>query len=1175
MKRLFLTLLVTSFLHTSLHSQHWLRDYAGEKKANNQTENFYDIQEKFNKYHQDSISRKKAGYKQFKRWEWFVEQRVYPSGDLSQLKLPSQISKPLKDYNLDWQYFGPDQIPLYINTPDRISGMGRINCVEFHPFDVNTFWVGAPSGGVWRTNDNGQFFYPLSDDLYSIGISDIVVHPYQPDTLFILTGDRDGPNTYSIGIFMSHNGGVSWQETAFKQDIADGNTLNKLLLDPRDPSRQYAATSKSIILTTDYWDSYTVLISGDNFIDMEFHPGNPDIIYAATYSATGSSQIFRSTDRGQTFNQAMNGVNRPEGDFFGRIELAVSPAEPDMLYALVSDGTTDAYYGLLYSSDAGSNWTWANKYDTNGKNYLGRSITGDDSFGQAWYDLALEVNPENAGEVWIGGIYNWQSFDYGNTFRYASTEEPFMFTTAPMHVDTHELRYHPQSKQLFACHDGGLSILSTNTAQQALWKTKSMNDLGILQVYKMDVSQNNGDLIIAGSQDNGTSIGNSETWNKIWGGDGMQCMIDPDNDQVMYYSLQNGFLFKSVDGGNTTAIIKPEQMVQNNIEGAWITPFEMNPQNSQELLVGYYQLMKSTDGGKTWDYLGERTDQAGNIQQIAYAPSDPKVILFSTWNSLFLTNNGGRSWSQINPNVDYYISDILVSKVDPQHIWITYSGYQENSKIYQTRDGGKTWTNYSTGLPNLPVNTVVQDHSGISALYAGTDNGVYYRDAAMDSWVNVGQDLPNVIVTDLDIQQEDKKLYAATFGRGIWKTNLIDNADKVHADFTVEIDEICTGFETKFVNKGSLDYDSLHWVFTNGDEVFESRLDIPSVAFEKPGNPSTSLTVYKGGNSAVKTISDLFRVTDSIELEITLVNEYPCDDSAQIIGETPGIYNWTYNEGLGTVNAFNMITAYPQETTTYQLEFIQGSCRYKDSVTVKRVPNNDICDAIPVSIGSVGTYANICVSTYGGPVPPLDGCNTQTGWCEGEGADNSVWFTFEADASGTISIITRGFDTQLALYDASNCVNLNKGIYNVIAANDDYHLNDNSARIEMLSGLRPGKTYWIQVDGSYGGVSGIFTLEIDSKLSLGTAEIELSANGKLKVFPNPNHGSFNIEIPVELNTGKIEILSTDGKRIYQSELNNMIAGEKQQIQVDWLEPGQYIIMLSADEGVFSESLIIE
>jgi hypothetical protein len=198
----------------------------------------------------------------------------------------------------------------------------------------------------------------------------------------------------------------------------------------------------------------------------------------------------------------------------------------------------------------------------------------------------------------------------------------------------------------------------------------------------------------------------------------------------------------------------------------------MHPTNHNVLTVGKSQVYQTTNGGSTWSQLGTIPGITGNIIAMAYAPSSPTTIYVATNYQLFKTANNGGTWNLINTSTEA-ITYIAVSPTNPQYVYLTHSGYTNGYKVSKSPDGGTTWNNYSgTALPNVPVNCIVYQNGTNEGLYIGTDLGVYYKNATMSDWVSYNTSLPNVVVNELEISYNDGKLWAATFGRGLWKSDL-------------------------------------------------------------------------------------------------------------------------------------------------------------------------------------------------------------------------------------------------------------------------------------------------------------------------------------------------------------------------------------------------------------------
>ena len=309
----------------------------------------------------------------------------------------------------------------------------------------------------------------------------------------------------------------------------------------------------------------------------------------------------------------------------------------------------------------------------------------------------------------------------------------------------HLLKYFTgSSTTLFAACDGGLFKTSDNGST---WSDKS-HGLGIGQMYRLGCSAQNANLVMTGWQDNGSNLYNSPLWTNVLGGDGMECMIDYSNSNIMYGSIYYGQFYRSDNGGANWNSIK------NNVteKGAWITPLVEDPADAATIYAGYMNLWKSTDRGNNWTKLSSFTDSI-LINSISIAPSNSNYIYIYRSGYLMKSTDGGVTWTDITSGLPaLYITSIAVSPDDEDVIWVTLSGYTSGEKVYASRDGGSNWTNYSGLLPNIPANTIILESCSNEGLYVGTDLGVFYRDSTMSNWVAFNSGLPNVIIDELEIR---------------------------------------------------------------------------------------------------------------------------------------------------------------------------------------------------------------------------------------------------------------------------------------------------------------------------------------------------------------------------------------------------------------------------------------
>ncbi len=756
-----LILLIGIFLFVEqVNSQPWLNNVATKKKIDEKL-SFYDIQNAFNSYWKGKTIAKGKGFKQFKRWEAFMLPRVYPGGyfisDIDWREYLKIKKRKLKNtLNSDWKPLGPITVPDNNSKP---GGVGRVNCIAFHPTNSDIVYVGTPAGGFWKSINGGSSWLNASDDLGTLGVSDIAVNPDNPNIIYIATGDGDAGDTYSIGVLKSQNGGESWNSTGLTTEPSDNLIIRRLIINPQTATILIAATSQGIYRTINGGVSWTNVQTG-HFKDLEFNPGNPNIVYAARYGSN-SARFYKSTDGGASFNQVNTGVDITQTY---RLELAVSgDSYSDVIYALYSEREQDGFHSLWKSNNAGD--TWTKVYDAlSGKNLLGWSSDGSDIGGQGWYDLSLAVSPYDDKNVFVGGINIWMSNNSGADWNLVTDWEGK--TTSYVHADHHWLAFSP-SGVLFNGNDGG--VYKTNNSGTT-WMDIS-DGLNILQIDRIGTSQYNSSIVITGNQDNGIMVYHSVdgSWKQFYEGDGADCFIDRDNSNL-YVSHVNGSFLKSSDGGEEFVSIKPS----GTGEGAWHTPFVLNPENNDILYAGFNDVWKSYDKGSNWSKISTNLSPDDFLTQLVVAPSNSSYIYASTGTKHWVTKNGGQSWSEIASAdlPDLYLTYFAIADNNPDRVWASFSGFSSGQKVYYSDNGGDTWINISSGLPNVPVNCIVRERLSNDVLYLGTDIGVFYRNGSLNNWELFNNNLPNVVISELEIQYSDGLLRAGTRGRGLWETTI-------------------------------------------------------------------------------------------------------------------------------------------------------------------------------------------------------------------------------------------------------------------------------------------------------------------------------------------------------------------------------------------------------------------
>ena len=874
--------------------------------------NFYNTRDAFNAYWAGKTIQKGKGYKAFRRWEHYMAPRVYPSGDV---KLASQTYKNYKQWEADlaaagtpksttgnWMLMGPTGKPTG-------GGAGRVNFVRFDPANSATMWIGTPDGGLWKSTNSGTTFTTNTDQLATIGCSDIAIDPTNSNIIYLATGDNDGSDTYSIGVLKSTDGGLTWNTTSLTWTASQGRNIGRLLINPTNPQIIMAFSNVGIWRSTNggsTWMQPTGGTSTFSCSDAEFKPGDPNTIYAA------GTTFKKSTDGGVTWTAStltLTGI--------GRLAIGVSEANAAYVYLLAANNTDNGAKGVMRSTDSGVTFT-TRMTATSTTNILGYD-NGADAGGQGWYDLCIDASPTNAEEIMIGGINVWKSTNGGTSFT-LNTHWTGSYSKPYIHSDIHDIQYLPGSgTTIYAGNDGGL-FKTTNSG--TAWSDISTS-LAIAQQYRIGLSTSNANLWLAGHQDNGTNRYNGTTWAQVYSGDGMDCFIDRTNNNIMYGSYIYGDYYKSTNGGTSFTAITTGLPVNTGAE-EWLCAWHQDPTTATTIYAGgRTALYKTTNSGTSWSALGTPTG-TGNILEFAIAPSNNQVIyaLKTGTNAVSKSTNGGTSFTACATGLPTALTPtyIAISNTDPNVAIVTYSGYTATSKVYKTTNGGTSWTNLSTGLPNIPANCVVYENgsTGGDGIYVGTDLGVYFRDNSMTTWVDFSSGLPNCAVSDLEIYYDvansgaNKRLRAATFGRGTWDSDLYSSVPTVPiASFIADNVNICVGQTVQFTSTSSGIPTSYSWTF-NGGSPATSTSQNPSVTYNTAGTYDVSLYVSNanGQNTSTQTgyitVSGASTNTLSVSEGFTSTT-FPPNTPAQwnIINTDGGTTTWARSASVGVAPSGN------------------------------------------------------------------------------------------------------------------------------------------------------------------------------------------------------------------------------------------------------------------------------
>jgi len=950
-----------------------------------QETNFYQIQNRFNEkwssynvsngyYYENGIKKKAVGWKQFKRWEWYWENRVnpitgqFPDSSISYVLSGNKTNNQSRSTQGAWSNLGPT------TTTGGYEGLGRINCVAFHPSLNNTWWVGSPSGGLWVTNDNGSTWTVLTDDNDILGVSDIAIPSdyATSNTIYIGTGDRDKGVLWTlsggqhndnngIGVLKSVDGGTTWAATGLTFYAFEYVTINRLLISPNDNNTLYAATTYGIFKSADAgvnWSQFW----GDNIIDMEFKPGDPNTIYASTYNYWGAPQIIRTTDAGVNWSTVKTFAVDDR-----RAELSVTAVNSNYVYSIVAKNN-NSLSGIYQSTDGGGTFSLVYDGTVANQNLLGWKTDGSDAgVGQGSYDLAIEASPSNYNELYIGGVNTHKSTDGGTTWNAVNcwtSSTTYNKNNAPIvHADHHVLKIRSNDGVLFDGNDGGIYQSSDNGTT---WTDKT-NGIVLSQMYRLGLSASSSSKIITGLQDNGTKLIGNSTWSDVLGGDGMECIIDYADTNVQYASTPNGNIIRTINHWTASTRITQDYTgapINNLTEtGSWVTPYVIDPSNHQVLYLGLANVWKSTNQGNTWASISTM-NSTDKLRSLCVAPSNTQVIYTADKTHIWKTINGGSAWTDITGSLPVSSSNITYISVkndDPNTLWVSMGEYN-NHGVYQSVDAGVTWSNISTGLPSLPTMCIVQNKQNSSSieLYVATDIGVFAKVGGAN-WFEFKTGLPNVVVTELEIfydnsQPSNSRLCAATYGRGLWKTELFSSpTSEPSTNFSASDTTIELNGTVQFTDLSSNVPTSWLWSFSPNNISYLNGTSATSVNPEVQFNSIGHYTVTLQASNGVG--SDTEVKTNYIDVAYCEANGWP-GSSSYISGVVLWDINNTGTGSDGYADYSNLSTELLKDGYTYFITVTNGNPTQNDDLGawVDWNADGDFADAYENMLCNINNY---------------------------------------------------------------------------------------------------------------------------------------------------------------------------------------------------------------------------
>lgn len=699
--------------------------------------------------------------------DWFMLQRTWPETHLNadRVRQGAEHAARMRRSTLDEDPFWVQRGPTNIG--------GRVTDIAGHPTNDSIYYVASASGGVFKTVDGGRNYTAITDDLPTQSIGALAINPTTPEIVYCGTGEANsaGFSYFGFGVYKSVNGGQTWQP----KGLEESRYISRIAIHPENPEQIWVAAMGELFAPGgqrgifysenggDTWQQKLFVNDSTGASDVVLHPTNPDIVYAAMWQRVRTpevrrvggrwSGIYKTIDRGENWTRLSSGLP-PIGENVGRIGLAISRSNPDVLYACYADDP-GYFLGVFRSSDAGESWTRTN--DSGLENMYS-------NFG--WYFGNIRVRPDNEDMVFVLGVTLHRSENGGASWNEIGED---------VHVDHHALWFDPQQSFRFLLgNDGGFyrTLNNGNSFQD-------LNNFPAVQYYAGTYDASQPHRLYGGTQDNGTlrsMTGAIDEYERIYGGDGFYTLVDPNNNNYVYAEYQYGGLGRSTDGGEdfSWALNGIDDSERRN----WSTPVVFDPANSNTLYYGAQRLYKSTNRAQSWMAIspdltsgpGQGNLVFGTITTIGISPANSNVIYVGTDDAnVWVTTDGGENWTLRNTGLPRrWITRVTPHPTDANEALVTISGYRNNEQqahLYRTTNQGETWVEAGASLPDVPLNDVLYDPQAINVLYAASDFGIFWSQNYGDSWAALGRGLPPVPTLDMILDNSNRKLIAATYGR--------------------------------------------------------------------------------------------------------------------------------------------------------------------------------------------------------------------------------------------------------------------------------------------------------------------------------------------------------------------------------------------------------------------------
>ena len=698
---------------------------------------------------------------------WFRARVTWPLREASTKKLAFERRRAVRTLaaastTARWELAGPT------NIGGRCTALA---CDSAHP---DRIWIGAAGGGVWASTNAGTTWKLQWPAKAVLQIGALAIDPANPAVLYCGTGEANlSADSYpGDGIYRSTNGGKQWKRWAAADKTGLPKRIGVIAVDPFDSKHVlvggvgYGQLSQD----NDYGGLYTTTNGGqtwqrETFVaannywchSIVFDPATQGTVFATFTGPGAQNGIYRTTDGGAHWAQLKTGLPAP--DRIGRTTLALAPSNTNMIYAIAADlasATADHVLGVFRSANSGNTWS----------NIAGQHFRNE---GQMSYGCAIAVHPKNPDHVICGGVDLHVTTNAGALWKTASHWDADRGKPGYAHADHHTLVMPAGAPgRVYSANDGGVDVSEDGGTT---WVNRS-NGLAVTMYYDIDIAQSDARVFGGGAQDNGTLVtktGHANDAFELLGGDGGWMVVDPQDAGHIYASYQYGGMSRFRNG--TTRDVSPP-FKDADMGGVWMVYITIDPNDTNTVYTGNQRLYRTRNDGLSWNALTPILD-GSPLSAIEVAPANSQHILVGTENGGFFRSlDGGAAWSANLANSTLpgaMITRIETHPANARDICVTTANFG-SSHVFRSTDSGATWTDIDGGrLPDAPHHALLIRPDAPNELYVCSDAGVYLTRDGGATWLNSTFKLPHSMIVDLVYHSASKTLYAATYGRSIWK----------------------------------------------------------------------------------------------------------------------------------------------------------------------------------------------------------------------------------------------------------------------------------------------------------------------------------------------------------------------------------------------------------------------